>query len=87
MEKRQNLKFLRDEKFNIEENYSNKGAYIILDCLNPDINIIASGSEVEIAVEASKKLNEKNVKARVISMPCMELFNENNIRQCNAKKS
>ena len=37
------------------------------------------GSEVEIAVEASKKLNEINVKARVVSMPCMELFNENNM--------
>ena len=76
---RQNLKLLRDEKFNNEENYSNNGAYIILDFETPDINIIASGSEVEIAVEASKKLNEINVKARVISMPCMELFNENNM--------
>ena len=76
---RQNLKLLRNEKFNNEENYSNYGAYIILDFETPDINIIASGSEVEIAVEASKKLNEKNVKARVISMPCMELFNENNM--------
>ena len=76
---RQNLKLLRNEKFNNEENYSNYGAYIILDFETPDINIIASGSEVEIAVEASKKLNEINVKARVISMPCMELFNENNM--------
>ena len=76
---RQNLKLLRNEKFNNEENYSNYGAYIILDFEIPDINIIASGSEVGIAVEASKKLKEKNVKARVISMPCMELFNENNM--------
>jgi transketolase len=76
---RQNLKLLRNEKFNNEENYSNYGAYIILDFETPDINITASGSEVEIAVEASKKLNEINVKARVISMPCMELFNENNM--------
>ena len=76
---RQNLKLLRNEKFNNEENYSNYGAYIILDFETPDINIIASGSEVGIAVEASKKLKEKNVKARVISMPCMELFNENNM--------
>ncbi len=76
---RQNLKLLRNEKFNNEENYSNYGAYIILDIENPNINIIASGSEVEIAVEASKKLKEKNVKARVISMPCMELFNEKNM--------
>ena len=76
---RQNLKLLRNEKFNNEENYSNYGAYIILDFETTDINIIASGSEVEIAVEASKKLNEINVKARVISMPCMELCNENNM--------
>ena len=76
---RQNLKLLRNEKFNNEENYSNYGAYIILDFEIPDINIIASGSEVGIAVEASKKLKEKNVKARVISMPCMELFNESNM--------
>ncbi len=76
---RQNLKLLRNEKFNNEENYSNSGAYIILDFQTPDINIIASGSEVEIAVEASKKLNEINIKARVISMPCMELFNENSM--------
>jgi len=76
---RQNLKLLRDEKFNNEENYSNNGAYIILDLERPDINIVASGSEVEIAVEASKKLKEKNIKARVISMPSMELFNENNM--------
>jgi transketolase len=76
---RQNLKLLRNEKFNNEENYSKNGAYIIVDFETPDINIVASGSEVEIAVEASKKLNEKNVKARVISIPCMELFNENNM--------
>ncbi len=76
---RQNLKLLRDEKFKREENYSNNGAYIIIDFETPDLNIIASGSEVEIAVEASEKLSEKNVKARVISMPCMELFNENNM--------
>ena len=47
---RQSLTLLRDEKFNIEENFSNKGAYKILDFKTPDINLIASGSEVEIAV-------------------------------------
>ena len=73
---RQNPKLLRNEKFNNEENYSNYGAYIILDFESPDINIIASGSEVEIVAEALK-IKRKNVKSRVISMPCMELFNEN----------
>ena len=51
-------KTVRNEKFNIEENYSNYGAYIILDFETPDINIIASGSEVEIC-RGIKKLNEK----------------------------
>ena len=80
---RQKLTLLRNEKFNIEDNYSNNGAYTVLDFKTPDINLIASGSEVEIAVQASKKLNEKNVKARVISMPCMEIFNDKNIEYKN----
>ncbi len=80
---RQNLRLIRDLKFSIEQNYSNNGAYIILDFNTPDINIIATGSEVEIAVEASKKLHKKNIKARVISMPCMELFNEKNVEYKN----
>jgi len=80
---RQNLKLLRDEGYNIDKNYSNNGAYMILDYKNPDINIIASGSEVEIAFETSIKLNEKNIKANVISMPCMELFERESINYKN----
>jgi len=72
---RQNLKLLRDEKFSIDENYSKKGAYVILDCNDPQISIIATGSEVELAYEASKKLLiDQNIKSRVISVPCIELF-------------
>lgn len=50
-----------------------KGGYVIDDCQGtPDIILIASGSEVELAVNGKKLLADKNV--RVVSMPCMDLF-------------
>lgn len=52
------------------------GAYVLCESVNsiPDLLLIASGSEVQFAVEAQKILREENIDARVISMPCMELF-------------
>ena len=52
----------------------NKGAYVIKNHSDYNASIFASGSEVEIAVEASNKLEAKNIKLRVISFPSMELF-------------
>ena len=52
-----------------------KGAYVLDDCKGkPDVLLIASGSEVELCVDAKRLLEADGVKARVISMPCMELF-------------
>ena len=52
-----------------------KGGYILSDCNGkPDVLLMASGSEVELIVKAQEVLKEKGVKARVISMPCMEIF-------------
>ncbi len=54
-----------------------KGAYILSDCEGtPDVLLMASGSEVEQIMAAQPILAEKGVKARVISMPCMELFKD-----------
>ncbi|MCD8329487.1 MAG: transketolase [Lachnospiraceae bacterium] len=55
-----------------------KGAYVLEDCAGetPDVILIASGSEVSLAVEAKKALAEKHVDARVVSMPCMDLFEQ-----------
>ena len=51
------------------------GAYILSDSKGlPDVILIASGSEVHLAVEAKKILQEKGIKARVVSMPSWELF-------------
>ncbi len=54
-----------------------KGAYILRDCEGtPDVLLMASGSEVELIYKAYDELAAKGVKARVISMPCWELFAE-----------
>ena len=51
------------------------GAYVIEDCDGtPDILLIATGSEVQISLEAADTLAETGVKARVISMPSQKLF-------------
>ncbi len=53
-----------------------KGGYVLEDCENPDVLLIASGSEVELCVKAKAVLKEQGVNARVVSMPCFELFEE-----------
>ena len=52
-----------------------RGGYIIKDCEGePRVIIMASGSELEIAIKAAETLEAEGVKVRVVSMPCMELF-------------
>lgn len=52
-----------------------KGGYVIDDCEGtPEVILIASGSEVELAVKAKAELANEGMKVRVVSMPCMELF-------------
>ena len=54
-----------------------KGAYVLEDCEGtPDLILIASGSEVELAVKAKAVLAAEGKKVRVVSMPCMDLFEE-----------
>jgi transketolase len=51
-----------------------KGAYILSDAKNPQVLLLATGSEVQIALAAQAKLAEQDVAARVISMPSWEIF-------------
>lgn len=51
-----------------------KGAYVISDCENPELIIIATGSEVELALDAKEILAKEGKNIRVVSMPSMELF-------------
>jgi transketolase len=54
-----------------------KGAYTICETAgDPDVILIATGSEVHLAVNAAKLLASENIKARVVSAPCLEWFDE-----------
>jgi transketolase len=54
-----------------------KGGYIIHDYDAHDLVILSSGSEVHLSIEAAKRIfNEKSIKARVVSLPCWELFDK-----------
>jgi len=55
-----------------------KGAYVLIDAESgtPDVVLIGTGSELQLAVEARKILAGKDVDARVVSMPCREWFEE-----------
>ncbi len=57
------------------ENMCSKGAYVLKKTSdNADISLIASGSEVEIALEAQEKLKGLSINSKVISVPCYDLF-------------
>jgi transketolase len=53
-----------------------KGAYVVKDAENAQVILIASGSEVALAMEAADALSGEGIGARVVSMPCMEVFRE-----------
>lgn len=58
-------------------NQTARGAYVVRDCDGDrDVTLLATGSEVEIAVAASVELRERGVQAAVVSMPCWELFED-----------
>jgi transketolase len=51
-----------------------RGAYILVDCVDPNVILIATGSEVQIAVLAAHRLAAENYRVRVVSMPCVDVF-------------
>ena len=60
-----------------KENKCALGAYVVnATSQNNMITLVASGSEVEIALEAQKKLKEISIDSKVVSMPCQELFDQ-----------
>lgn len=50
------------------------GAYIVLSAENHQVTLLATGSEVTIAIESARLLQDYNIIAQVVSMPCMEVF-------------
>ncbi|MEJ2677645.1 MAG: transketolase, partial [Gemmatimonadota bacterium] len=53
-----------------------RGGYVLADSLDPDVVLLATGSEVHLALAARKLLEEADVRARVVSMPSVEVFEE-----------
>ena len=68
---RQNLPLLRDSA---GENLTARGAYVLRDAPRRDVTIIATGSEVEIALAAADALATGGIRAAVVSAPCFEAF-------------
>jgi transketolase len=79
---RQELPTLRQT---ITDNKSARGAYVLYepDCPR-DITLVATGSEVELAMKTQNMLEKQGVYAAVISMPCMELFEHQSEEYQNA---
>ena len=72
---RQGLPCLRTE--HTDENLSSKGGYVLAEAeAKRDVTLIASGSEVEIAMEARDQLKAEGISAAVVSMPCLDKFEE-----------
>ena len=70
---RQNLKPIRNKYSAL--NKSSYGAYEVLRTRGKiSLTILASGSEVEMAIEVSHKLAKDNIYSKIISMPCQEIF-------------
>jgi transketolase len=71
---RQNLPVLRDAGAP-KDNMTARGAYVLREAEGPrDITLIATGSEVEIAIDAAEDLAVEGIQAAVVSAPCFELF-------------
>ena len=67
---RQKLPYLGDRTADVA-----RGAYVLVDTeRTPELILIATGSEVSLAVQAAALLNERGTPTRVVSMPCWELF-------------
>jgi len=72
---RQKIQFVTETLTN--KNMSALGGYELKKTNpNPEITLIASGSEVEIAIDALNKLKKANINSKVVSMPCQELFDK-----------
>ena len=68
---RQNVPNLKETE---ELESLDRGAYIVKDAENPELIMIATGSEVALALDSAKVLADEGKKVRVVSMPSMELF-------------
>lgn len=74
---RQGVPALDQNKYASAENLS-RGAYVLQKADDADVLLLASGSEVSLALCAAESLAKDGIKAQVVSMPCWELFERQN---------
>ncbi|MBF8456995.1 transketolase [Kaistella sp. G5-32] len=73
---RQGIPIIDQKKYASAKNVE-KGAYILSDSEGePDVILIATGSEVHLIMQAQEELKKENINARVVSMPCWNLFDK-----------
>ena len=70
---RQKLTVINRDKYSSAGGFQ-KGAYVIKDSSNPQLILLASGSEVDLALKSAEKLEADKINTRVISFPSWELF-------------
>ena len=70
---RQGLPILDQDKYAFATNLS-KGAYVLVGADKPDVLLLATGSEVSVALCAAEGLANEGISAQVVSMPCWKLF-------------
>jgi transketolase len=70
---RQNLPAL-DRPAGFDPAQARRGAYVVSECEKPTLCLIATGSEVHVAVEAKALLEKQGHRVRVVSMPCLDAF-------------
>jgi transketolase len=80
---RQGVPTIDQSKFASAANVG-RGAYILSSRGKPDVVLLASGSEVSIALEAAKQLDADGVSTQVVSMPCWELFEKQDEKYRNS---
>lgn len=68
---RQAVPHVRD---NATENFCARGAYILVDALNAQVTLFATGSEIGVAMDAKAKLDAQGIATRIVSVPCCALF-------------
>ncbi len=71
---RQNLNFQKRDEAQIAA--IARGGYVLADAANPKLVLIATGSEVQLAMDAKKVLDEQGIPTRVVSMPSTNVFDQ-----------
>jgi transketolase len=79
---RQNCQYLQKDK--LQTANIKKGAYVIHDAPKPKVVLMATGSEVGLAMEVANNLSIKGIAARVVSMPSTTTFDQQDVSYKNA---